>query len=227
MFKKRRRFRPVYIIVFLGFILALGFWVIEYQLYPTIVSIAKAKAVQVSVNTVNKSVQACLAAEKVRYQELIHIHKNDNGRIAMMQADTMRLAQLAASFAVTAENHLKNLEQDQFTIPLGQVIGSQLLATYGPRIPVRIIPVGAVRVNMTDQFEAAGINQTRHRIYLDLDASVRIVIPWQDTEVDVVTRVPLVENIIVGEVPETVVTLDGGLLGRGGLFNITEENILR
>ncbi|MGQ9512790.1 sporulation protein YunB [Thermodesulfitimonas sp.] len=92
---------------------------------------------------------------------------------------------------------------------MGQVLGSQILANYGPRIKVRIVPVGAVKVEMLEKFEAAGINQTRHRFFLHLDTSVRIVIPLQKKDVRVNTEIPLVENVIVGTVPSTYVSVPG------------------
>ncbi len=213
MFKRRRNPKAVVALVLILF--TLGVIIAERTLFSTIVAIAKARAVQTAVITINSAVREHLAESGVGYQDLVHLHKDRDGRIVMMQADTLQITEMAAGFAMTTEQAMRELERDSFSIPLGQVFGSQLLAAYGPKIPVRIIPVGAVEVDMVDRFEAAGINQTRHRIYLDLDSSVRIVVPWQQTEVEIATRVPLVENVLVGEVPDTFVTLDGGLLGAG------------
>lgn len=213
MFKRRRNPKTVVALVLILF--TLGVIIAERTLFSTIVAIAKARAVQTAVITINSAVREHLAGSGVDYQDLVQLHKDRDGRIVMMQADTLQIAEMAAGFAMTSEQAMRELERDSFSIPLGQVFGSQLLAAYGPKIPVRIIPVGAVEVDMVDRFEAAGINQTRHRIYLDLDSSVRIVVPWQQTEVEIATRVPLVENVLVGEVPDTFVTLDGGLLGAG------------
>lgn len=213
MFRKRRS--PKVIVALILITITLGVAVAERTLFSTIVAIAKARAVQTTVITINNAVREHLAESGAGYQDLVQLHKDRDGRIVMMQANTLQIAEMAAGFALNSEKAMRDLERDRFTIPLGQVLGSQLLAAYGPQIPVRIMPVGAVEVDMVDRFEAAGINQTRHRIYLDLDSSVRIVVPWQQTEVEIATRVPLVENVLVGPVPDTFVTLDGGLLGAG------------
>ncbi|MEW6727447.1 MAG: sporulation protein YunB [Bacillota bacterium] len=222
MFKRRRR--KLAITVWLGLavsVLVYTFIIVERHFLPAIVDIARAKAVQVTVNNINEAVKGCIQSQSVNYQDLVSLHKDNEGRIVMMQANTGRISELAADFALAAEGRIRGISQEEFVIPLGQALGSQLLATYGPRIPVQVIPVGAVRVNMVDKFEGAGINQTRHSIYLDLDTQVQVVVPWQKTEVRVATRVPLVENIVVGDVPLTYVNLDSGLLGNG-LFKITE-----
>jgi len=220
VFRKRRN-RSVRCLLLLV-VLIVTVLAAERTLFPTILAIAKARAVQTAVTTVNGAVREYLSRSGIDYQDLVRLHLDNNGRIVMMQANTLKITELAAEFALASENAMVGLERQSFAIPVGQVLGSQLLATYGPGIPVRIIPVGAVKVNMVDRFEAAGINQTRHRIYLDLDTYVRIAVPWQQTEVQIATRVPLVENIIIGEVPDTFVTLDGGLLGTG-LFKMAES----
>ncbi|MDI6710642.1 MAG: sporulation protein YunB [Thermoanaerobacterales bacterium] len=214
MFKRRRRGAFFIFLAVMG-ILIMAVIVVERRLAETIVAMAQARAVQTAVSEVNLAVRSHLAAAGVDYQDLIELHKDDQGRVVMMQANTVRINELAAGFALAAEKNLREMDRDSFSIPLGQVTGNRLLAAWGPRIPVRILPVGAVRVNMSDRFESAGINQTRHRIYLDLDTDLRVVVPWHEKNVQVTTRVPLVENIVVGGVPSTYVGPGAGLLGLG------------
>lgn len=220
MFRRRRGHKVSVLLILVMLVAAVV--IAERALFPTIIAMAKARAVQVAVTSVNEAVREYLVGSGLDYQDLVQLHRNNDGRIVMMQANTIKLTELAAELAKASEKAMRDLEERQdFTIPLGQMLGSQLLATYGPGIPVHIIPVGAVKPEMVDRFESAGINQTRHRIYLNLDSNVRIVVPWQQTEVEIATRVPLVENVIIGEVPDTFVNLDGGLLG-AGLYKMME-----
>lgn len=206
-----RRVRPstwvLLICLFCGGI----FYFIEHNLFPTILAIAEAKTVQLAVKTVNDAVRNRILSRTLRYEDLITIHKDSEGRVVLMQANTVKITEMATDVAVTVEKTLADLEKDEFGIPLGQVLGSQILANYGPQIKVRIIPVGSVKVEILDNFESAGINQTRHRFFLHLDTRVKIVVPLQEKEVRVATDVPLVENVIVGTVPDTFVNVPGTL----------------
>jgi len=199
-------------LLWLLFFLSVGgafFFFIERNLFPTIMAIAEAKALQMSVAAVNDAVRSEVLNRGIRYGDLVAVHKDMSERIVLIQANAVKITEMAADVAVTVEKALVRLPKEEFGIPLGQVLGSQILANYGPRIKVRIIPVGAVKVGMREKFESAGINQTRHRFFLALDTSVRVVIPLQKKEVHVKTEVPLVENIIVGGVPSTFVSVPG------------------
>lgn len=215
MFKRRRPVK-LYLFCILMFLFVMGvFLLFELSIRPTIVEIAEARAVQVATEAVNSSVQEKVMENNMAYQDFVQLHKDTNGRIVLMQANTIKVNQFAADVTLAIQKTLQDLEGQSFSIPLGQVTGSRILAALGPGIKVNIIPVGTVRVDVEDKFEQAGINQTRHRIYLGFDTRVRIVVPTLHSEARVATRVPLTESIIVGDVPATYVSLSDGLFGSG------------
>jgi len=88
-------------------------------------------------------------------------------------------------------------------VPLGSLLSNQIFANFGPRLPVGILPVGTVEVNFRTQFDKAGINQTRHRIFLVVDGKIQIVAPLSSKIINVSTEVPIAENIIIGDVPNS------------------------
>ena len=77
----------------------------------------------------------------------------------------------------------------------------------GPRIPVGVVPVGAITTKFVTRFESAGINQTRHEISIETSTQMRIVIPIGAATVSVTTIVPVAEAIIVGDVPSSYVNV--------------------
>ncbi len=205
MFRRTSNLRRGMIILFpsLAFLLVI-FLVFEHNLKPTIREIAEAKARWVATDAVNEAIKQKVS-ETVDYHDLIFVHKDVQGRIVLMQPNIVRINHLAADITLTIQNTLEELADDQFFIPVGQVLGSQLLANYGPRIKVSIYPVGTVRTKIFDRFEEAGINQTRHRLYLDIRSRVKVVIPLITSNVKVATQIPITDTIIVGQVPETYV----------------------
>ncbi|MGO0123032.1 sporulation protein YunB [Desulfothermobacter acidiphilus] len=184
---------------------------LDRNLLPTVNALAEARATQTAVERINRVIRARIREENLRYQDFVIVHKDNEGRVALLQADAVRVSALAADLAVTVEEALAQLQEESFSIPMGQVLGSQLLASYGPNIRVHILPVGTVKVKVLDQLETAGINQTRHRLLLHLDAQVRVVVPLQHRDIPITAEVPLVEGVIVGTVPNTLLT-GGGVI---------------
>lgn len=207
MFKKPRPFRKAFIILLI-FVLPVGLFIyIDNVLRPGLYSIARIMSVQMATEAVNTSIQRRLASGNIKYQDLMQVHKDQQGRIVMMQADTVKINEISADVTLTVQASLKDLQQQAFYIPLGMVTGSYLLSNIGPGIKVNIIPMGTVRVVLQDKFEQAGINQTRHSIILAFETDIIIVVPFESGQARVSTTMPVAETIIVGDVPETFVSI--------------------
>lgn len=214
LFKRRKPFKRLFILILLA---AAVFFltVLNWQISDTIFEMAEVRSVQLATDVINNAIRAEIADENVSYRELVEIHKDSSGRIVMIQANTAMINRISTETTLAAQAALLRLQEEAFYIPLGQVSGVHVLSNLGPGIKVEVVPMGTVRAGVDDRFEQAGINQTRHSIYLSYDTDVRIVIPLKSGRGRVATRVPIAESIIIGEVPSTFVTLQEGFLGGG------------
>ena len=88
-------------------------------------------------------------------------------------------------------------------------MGIRLLSGMGPDIKIKFIDTGSVETKVRSEFENAGINQTIHRIYLDVSCNVSLLTPYNVVEEEITNEVVLIENVIVGLVPSTYYNLEG------------------
>jgi sporulation protein YunB len=185
------------------------------RLKGSILEIARSQAQLQAVEIINQAVNDKIVAE-TNYRDIVYIHKDEVGRIVMIQANTVILNQIMAKTVKEVIASLNELEAQTISIPLGQVTGSIFLSAYGPKLNVRIIPAKQVTVEVENKFEQAGINQTRHLIYFKINTHIKIAVPLVDKDVEVSTAIPLADTIIVGAVPDTYLnfTAPGELLPR-------------
>lgn len=207
---KRGAFAIPWPFIFL-FILVIGgiycFTVIDRNLKPTIMQIADSRAHIIATEAINKALY-----EKVLYntdyEDLVTIHKDKEQKVTVMQANTLKISRIVSEANIAIKDTLKNLKDEDFYIPLGQALGSSLLANYGPQIRVEIVPVGTVNVGFDDRFQEAGINQVRHILYLNIETTVKIVVPLLKEDIVVKHQIPIAETIIIGDVPNTYLGLN-------------------
>ncbi len=190
-----------------GLLLAAGLIAMEQNLSQTMLDMAFARAYSMAVETINRAVKE-VTAQGITYEELIDAQTDAQGRISMLRANTMRMNELAARTALLAEEELNSAENQFVEIPLGAALGVRFLSGFGPRLEVQILPVGAVHTSFDTEFETAGINQTRHKIFLNLRATVSLIVPTGSQLVEVTSTVPIAESIIVGEVPDSFVDVN-------------------
>jgi len=185
-------------------VLLLFFLRVDTHLKPTLMVIAEARASFIATKSINDVINKQVSLT-IDPKVLVNVTVDEHGRVVLIQPNTMEFNRLAADTTIKVQNALRSITAEKIQIPIGQVLGSQMLASLGPKITVTIIPVGTVQVKVIDKFEQAGINQTRHMIYLVATTQVRIVVPLVSQSVNVNTQVPIAEYVVVGEVPNTYV----------------------
>lgn len=196
--------------LFLALIIMLAsFLALESRLRPGMLEVAGVQAQQAALMAMNQAIKEQVGGQ-LDYQSIVVIHKDSQGKVVLMQPDTFQLNKLASSTAIEVQETLNQLAEQTFSFPLGQAFNSPILASYGPRIGFKIKPQGAVQTRIEDRFEDAGINQTRHRIYLTMESRLLLVLPLVSQPLSVSTTMPLVESIIVGGVPSAYLNFSTG-----------------
>ena len=76
-------------------------------------------------------------------------------------------------------------------------------------IKIVVLSIGNVETDLRSEFIAQGINQTLHRVYLQIKCEVKILTPFTIITQSIDNQVLLLENVIVGHVPNTYYNLDG------------------
>lgn len=211
VFNRFKLQKKIIALILLITVLLVLFNTIERNITPALLTMAESRAHLIATDTIHKILYEKVLAN-VSYNELVYIHKDNQQRITMMQANTIKISRIVSQANIEIKDKLKSLEEENLYIPLGQALGSQILASYGPKIKVRIVPVGTVDVKFFDEFQQAGINQVRHILYLNIKTVVTIVIPTASKGVTVDNQIPIAETIIVGEVPNTYFGVETGLI---------------
>lgn len=66
-----------------------------------------------------------------------------------------------------------------------------------------------METKLQSEFISVGVNQTLHRIYLDVNCEIGVVTPYSKTVEEISNQILLIENVILGIVPSTNYDLDG------------------
>lgn len=215
--RKNGRWRTLFSIFFVFLIVGVvGFALLEIKLKPSIMTLAKAKAQIAATEAVNRTLSEKIASQ-MRYEDMMIWKTDGNGNIVAIQPNTSEINRVTGLTTVKIQEALKDIPRDKVAIPLGYVFGNDLLASMGPWLSIAVLNVGTVNTSVHDTFESTGINQIRHRIYMDIEASMDVVIPSLRAGVVVKTSMPIAEAIILGDVPQYYVNIGSGndLAGSG------------
>ena len=169
----------------------------------------KCKTVAKSIATKISNEQATLVMAKYTYEDLINVIKDENGNIKMIGTNIISVNEIISDIPIKIQEELEKSENNNFNIKLGSFFGSKICSGMGPNINIKIQLDGTVETDLKSEFTSQGINQTLHRIYLDVVCKVSILTPVNVISEEIKNQVLLVEGIIAGEIPESYYNLEG------------------
>ncbi len=176
---------------------------IDEKLKPTIREYAKASGTYYATKAINDAVNEEIANSGIKYLDLVTLEKDNNGEIAALYTDIVKINTLKSQVASVLLNKLTTLDSSKISIPFGNASGINLFSGRGPSIPIKIAPIGSISTSCISQFTSAGINQTKHSITMEITANVTIILPRDSISTEVHSQVVIAETILVGSVPES------------------------
>lgn len=165
---------------------------------------------------INNAVLAEIERGGAEYSTLVNLSTNNDGEVISVESNVMNINRLKTEVAERVEREIERLSAVNIEIPVGTLTGVQLLHGRGFNVGMTVQPLGYATTSIISEFSAAGINQTLHRIIIEISADVDAIIPGFSTRVPVTTDIVAAETVIVGRVPDAythVVTESGDLAG--------------
>lgn len=173
------------------------------QLRPIMNSMATARVSNVIHKAVTEAVTETISTGEYDYDDLISLEKDNDGKITALTSNMARFNRLQIEVSENVLKKVGSVSSSELDIPLGSLTGVALLAGRGPEFHVRVLSVGMPSTEFENLFTDAGINQTKHRIVLNVEVVVSILMPGYTTSTTVDNSLAVAETVIVGSVPET------------------------
>ncbi|MCI8344203.1 MAG: sporulation protein YunB [Clostridia bacterium] len=209
---KKSKMRRRIVIAFVAFFLIALIVYIQLNVTNVLKSIAEATMRSITTVAVNDAIYYTLS-DQVRYEDLVNVARDDEGNIQAISSNSFQINRIARDTAYMSQQNLKKMSEDGIQVPLGAFTGVEAWAGFGPKITLKIIPISNVECRFVSEFEGAGINQTKHSIYLEIVADISIIMPSGTSNFASLTEVLICESVLVGKVPDTYLQAD--IFGNG------------
>ena len=180
------------------------------KLRPVLETTATTKATNLMVQAIDIAVDNCLQENDMNYRDFVTLETDTAGKVSSITTNTAANSRFKRQVVEAVIRQLGAMDSEALKIPLGTLIGQPLLSGVGPRVRVKVDSVGEVTADYSNTFTSAGVNQTMHRVCLDITATVYLFLPGEILPVSVSSSVCVAETVIVGEPPDTYLNLDKG-----------------
>lgn len=198
---KRKRHIGLKLIA-VGLILAGIILLVDLRIRPIIEQTAIYQSKILATRIINDAVYSQLDDEEFNYGSLVTVVYNGDNEITSIESNMLNINKLKAKINNSVNNELTDLDNHDLSISLGTISGLTSFYNQGPLIPVKVKPEGYVETLLISSFESAGINQTLHRILVQIKVDISAIIPGYTASGAIDTQFVIAETVIVGNVPE-------------------------
>ena len=196
------------IIVLLILLLVL-FFTLRSKYRLVIHDLAQTQVKNSTSDLTNDAIAKQIAVGEIQYDRIVFFEKDLDGRITALKTNMTEVNRLKTDILNIINDEILALDTSDIGIPLGSLFFPELLSGKGPAIPVHILSIRNSDANFVSHFSQAGINQTLHRLNMEVSIDVAVLVLGQTSSFTMTSEVVVAETVIVGDVPQTYLQTGG------------------
>lgn len=205
---RRRHRAQLALLLLLAMLAGLGYLFFA-QMQPLIGRIAVSRVSNQVSRIMSAAVNDAVSNGEVEYDRLISFQTDSEGRVSAISSNMAEFNRLQTLIDASILQRLGDISTSTLSIPIGTLSGVTLLSGRGPALEIRMQSVGSSTSRFENEFTSAGINQTKHRVVLEVEVFVSILLPAFRTATEVTGSYVVAETVIVGIVPENYTYFHG------------------
>lgn len=176
---------------------------------PVIYKAAEYQGKMLVTKILSDTVNEVILSEDVAYDNIIKIVRDKDNNITSIDTDINTVNKIKTSLATSVSEAFNLTKSHSYKMPLGTLFGNAFFVGRGPSIEMSILPMGYLNSTIESEFSSAGINQTNHKITLNVSVDYTIILPFHRAKSTLDTNLMIADIIIVGEVPEYYTDING------------------
>ena len=202
----RRWLRRLFVLLIAVLVL---FFVLRSKYRLVIEDLAQTQVKNTTSDLTNDAIAKQIAVGDIQYDRIVFFEKDLDGRITALKTNMSEVNRLKTDILNIINDEILALDHSDIGIPLGSLFFPEIFSGKGPAIPVHILSIRNSDANFVSHFSQAGINQTMHRLNMEVSIDVAVLVLGQTSSFSMTSEVVVAETIIVGDVPQTYLQTGG------------------
>ena len=202
-----QRFFIRFSLIFLVLLVVLA--LLRSRLYPVIRSLAETQVKNTASDLINDAIAEQIAAGNIRYDRIVYFEKDLNGRITALKTNIGEINRLKTDVLNIINDEILTSDESGLGVALGSLFFPEFLSGKGPKLPVKILVIRNSEADFYSDFSEAGINQTLHKLNMQVFLDVTVLVLGSTTEFTISSHMVVAETVIVGDVPDTYLQTGG------------------
>ena len=210
------RTKKVYVLhgrVFIIFALILAVLAIFLFIYNTCYSgtikeKARVRANYVAISAINRATEKLLSDTRFTETCFFVTDSKSDGTVSSVTVNTKTANLFKSELSQEILDMIDSYDKEFIEMAPFSSYGYTFVP-FGIRVPVLVVPIEILSTDFKSEFVDGGINQTLYKLNIDVKIAVKLLLPIGSETFEVKTTVPVVQTVIVGDIPGSYTNVEG------------------
>lgn len=186
---------------------------------PQFISYSEIETKKIVSNIISNTITEEIT-NNINIDDLFITLKDSNGDIQSIDFNSSEVNKILVNSSKSVEQNLKYLEKGEvdklnlsnyeneklkngiiYELPSGIIFNNTLLNNILPKIPIKMSLIGNVLAKLTTSLDSYGINNALIKLNINIEAEVKILMPFVSSNTKLNVDVPILMKIMEGNVP--------------------------
>lgn len=195
------------LIILAALLVAASIWC-SVKAKPLLIDNAEEKADCAVSNAISGGIAAALESDEYCNAQFVSVDYGEDGSVQSVKCDGALLTKFSVRVNDEIEKQINEIGGGEVNVHLGSLLGISNTLGKGPVLRYKYDLSTSVDCDLKSEFSDAGINQTSHRILLNVTVNTTVMIPFCSKRRNVCSTFPIAETVIVGKVPQSYQTIN-------------------
>lgn len=178
-------------------------FLVNYKISCVRTELTELEATTRASSAVTAGLEKSMKRYELNYEDIVEFTYDSQNNIKSVQTNVVELTRLGNDIGVCIDDEINKMGTYELKIPLSTLLNIDIFSGIGPEIPIYVTMKGITGTKFSNSFSAAGINQTLHRIMLQINVKSYVIFSGRVRVVEYSSNVCVAESVIVGVTPET------------------------
>ena len=174
----------------------------------TIKEKARVKANYVAISAINQTTEKLLLDAEFDEENFFTTENKINGTVSKVTVNSKTANLFKAKLSQGVLDMIDKYGKEVIEMAPFSSYGYSFVP-FGIRIPVLVVPIEILSVDFKSELVDSGINQTLYRLNIEVEIAVKLLLPIGSEIFNVKTTVPVVQTVIVGDIPDSYTNVEG------------------
>jgi len=211
--------RILFVVILLIISIIYAFKIFNEKALPQFISYSEIETKKIVSNIISNTITEEIT-NNINMDDLFITLKDSNGDIQSIDFNSSEVNKILVKSSKSVEQNLRYLESGEvdnlnlsnydyekfkngiiYELPSGIIFNNTLLNNILPKIPIKMSLIGNVLAKLTTSVDSYGINNALIKVNINIEAEVKILMPFVSANTKLNVDVPIIMKIMEGNVP--------------------------